>query len=202
MPLAPPRPAAPGGDAATLRACLVAVGDGDAAAFARLYECVAPRVYGSTLRVVVDPHQAEEVTQEVFLEVWRSAGRFDPDRGSALSWLMTLAHHKAVDRVRRSEAWRRRDLADAEAALLSRPAAFDQTAATAHARLDAQAVRDALAGLTPYQRQALELAYFGGHTYSEVSRLLQIPQGTAKSRIRDGLLRLRDLLSSVAAEPA
>ena len=105
---------------------------------------------------------------------------------------MTLAHRRAVDRVRSAEAARRRDAGDAERSL-STP--FDETAETAHASLEAARVRKALANLSPTQRQALELAYFGGHTHHEVSELLHIPLGTAKTRIRDGLIRLRDNLA-------
>lgn len=176
----------------TLEAQLLASGRGDASAFADLYDKVAPRIHGLVLRILRDVHQSEEVTQEVFLELWKTAERFDPNLGSALSWAMTMAHRRAVDRVRSTEAWRRRDTVDAER---SRSTPFDQTAAAAHACLEAQTVRAALATLSPTQRQALELAYFGGHTYSEVSELLQIPLGTVKSRIRDGLTRLRDILS-------
>ncbi|WP_201930857.1 ECF RNA polymerase sigma factor SigK [Nocardioides donggukensis] len=177
----------------------MASGAGDTSAFAELYEDLAPRLHGLVLRILRDEHQAEEVTQEVFLEIWQTCHRFDPDRGTALSWLMTLAHHRAVDRVRGSEARRRRDTRDAER---SRPAAFDQTAETAHATIDAQSVHAALARLSPVQREALELAYFGGYTHTEVSRLLELPLGTAKTRIRDGLLRLRGLLATMAVDPA
>ena len=182
-----------------LEAQLVASGSGDAVAFADLYATVAPRIYGLALRILRDPHQSEEVTQEVFLQLWQTSNRFDPTRGSALSWVMTMAHRRAVDRVRSAEAGRRRDTADAQHIGM---APFDQTSAAAHASLEAQTVRAALAVLSPGQRQALELAYFGGYTYSEVARLLQIPLGTAKTRIRDGLIRLRDLLTPVAREPA
>jgi len=180
----------------SLEARLVASSRGDAVAFADLYTIVAPRIYGLVLRILWDAHQSEEVTQEVFLEVWRTCTRFDPQRGSAFAWVMTMAHHKAVDRVRSAEAWRRRDAADATS---RHHTPFDETVATVHASLDAETVRAALATLTPCQRQALELAYFGGHTYREVAVMLEIPLSTAKSRIRDGLTRLRDVLSAVPA---
>lgn len=183
----------------SLEVLLVETGRGDAAAFAAIYDETAPRVHGVTLRVLRDAHQAEEVTQEVFLQVWQSASQFDPARGAALTWVMTLAHRRAVDRVRASESGRRRDTAHVE---LDVRTAYDETAAAAHASLEAERVRAALAALSAGQRQAIELAYFGGHTHVEVSRLLQIPLGTAKTRIRDGLLRLRDLLATPAPEPA
>ena len=172
-----------------LQAQLSAAMLGDEVAFAALYDSTAPRVYGLVLRILRDAHQSEEVTQEVFLQVWETSNRFDPTRGSALSWIMTIAHRRTVDRVRSAEAQRRRDLSDAERSL-STP--FDQTAETAHASLEATKVRGALAVLSTTQRQALELAYFGGYSHREVAELLHIPLGTAKTRIRDGLIRLRD----------
>lgn len=175
----------------TLQAQLRAAGRGDEVAFAGLYQSVSPRVYGLVLRILRDVHQSEEVTQEVFLRIWETSNRFDPTRGSALSWIMTLAHSRAVDRVRSSESGRRRDARDADR---SRSTPFDQTVESAHASLEAIRVRVALATLSPPQRQALELAYLGGYTHTEVSGLLQIPLGTAKARIRDGLIRLRDSL--------
>ena len=164
---------------------------GDEAAFAALYDATAARLFGLVLRVVRDHAMSEEVTQEVYLDVWRQSARFDPGRGSAMSWLMTIAHRTAVDRVRASEASRRRD--DAHAAT-SQEVEFDTTAESAQASLEAQRVRRALTTLTDAQRHAVELAYIGGYTHTEVARLLDLPLGTAKTRIRDGLIRLRDTL--------
>ena len=164
---------------------------GEEAAFADLYDATSHRVFGLVLRVVRDHAMSEEVTQEVYLDVWRTSSRFDPARGSALSWLMTIAHRAAVDRVRSSEASRRRD--DAHATR-ERDVAFDATAEAAQASVEAQRVRRALAGLTEAQRSAVELAFLGGYTHTEVARLLDLPLGTAKTRIRDGLIRLRDTL--------
>ena len=164
---------------------------GDEAAFADLYDATSRRLFGLVLRIVRDHAMSEEVTQEVYLDVWRQSARFDPERGSAMSWLMTIAHRTAVDRVRASEASRRRD--DAHAAT-HQDVDFDTTAETAQASLEAQRVRRALATLTDAQRAAVELAYLGGYTHTEVARLLDLPLGTAKTRIRDGLIRLRDTL--------
>ncbi|MFQ6172078.1 ECF RNA polymerase sigma factor SigK [Oryzobacter sp. R7] len=164
---------------------------GDEAAFAELYDATSRRLFGLVLRVVRDHAMSEEVTQEVYLDVWRQSARFDPDRGSALSWLMTIAHRAAVDRVRSSEASRRRDDAHAVA---TRDVEFDTTAESAQASLEAQRVRRALSTLTDAQRSAVELAFLGGYTHTEVARLLDVPLGTAKTRIRDGLIRLRDTL--------
>ena len=164
---------------------------GDEAAFAELYDATSRRLFSLVLRIVRDHAMSEEVTQEVYLDVWRTSSRFDPSRGSALSWLMTIAHRTAVDRVRSSEASRRRD--DTHAAT-HQDVDFDTTAEAAQASLEAQRVRRALATLTDAQRAAVELAYLGGYTHTEVATLLDLPLGTAKTRIRDGLIRLRDTL--------
>lgn len=164
---------------------------GDESAFAVLYDATAARVHGLVLRVVRDPSQAEEVTQETYLEVWRTASRFEPDRGSPLSWLLTLAHRRAVDRVRSAEAASRRDSTYHDQ---SQPTPHDSTSEAATAAIEGKRVRLAMKSLTEVQREALELAYFGGYTHSEVASMLELPVGTAKTRIRDGLIRLRDAL--------
>jgi RNA polymerase sigma-70 factor (ECF subfamily) len=164
---------------------------GDEDAFARVYDVTAPRVHGLVLRVLRDPAQAEEVTQEVFLQVWRTAARFDETKGSALTWLLTLAHRRAVDRVRAAEAVSRQDTSYHQN---SRTVPHDSTAEAAEQSMEARRVRAALAELTPVQREALELAYFGGYTHTEVATMLDLPVGTAKTRIRDGLIRMRDAM--------
>ncbi len=164
---------------------------GDEGAFSQLYDAVSARLFGLVIRVVRDPAQSEEVSQEAFLEIWRTASRFDENRGSAISWMMTIAHRKAVDRVRSAEAAGRRDNRYHEA---NQDVDYDTTADAAHSSLEAERVRKALQTLTPAQRRALELAYFGGYTHSEVATMLDLPLGTAKTRIRDGLIRLRDTL--------
>jgi len=170
---------------------LKACGRGDQAAFARLYDATSSRVVGLAVRVVRDPAQAEEVAQEAFLEIWKTSGRFDPAKGSPLAWLLTIVHRKAVDRVRSAEASTRRDTTYHQR---NQPVEHDSTAETATASLEARRVRQALASLTPVQREALELAYFGGYTHTEVATMLDLPVGTAKTRIRDGLIRLRDTM--------
>jgi len=164
---------------------------GDEAAFADLYDLTARRVHGLVLRVVRDPAQAEEVTQEVYLQAWSTSARYDETRGSALSWLMTLAHRRAVDRVRAAEAASRQDTTYHQR---TQVVDHDTTAEAAEASLEARRVRTALAELTTVQREALELAYFGGYTHTEVATMLDLPVGTAKTRIRDGLIRLRDAM--------
>lgn len=164
---------------------------GDERAFAELYDATSPKVFGLALRVVRDPAQAEEVAQEAFLEIWRTASRFDPDRGSALAWMMTITHRRAVDRVRAAEAAGRRELTYEQR---HRPVDHDVTAEAAQQALEARRVRNALDELTPVQREAVSLAYLGGYTHTEVAAMLDLPVGTAKTRIRDGLIRLRDNL--------
>lgn len=159
---------------------------GDRAAFAALYDDTARLVFGIALRVVRDRTLAEDVSQEIFVEVWRTAGRFDPERGTARAWITTIAHRRAVDHVRREQSQReRRD----RAAALAEPAASD-VATEVEEELDRAEVRTALHDLTDLQRQAVELAYYGGLTYREVAEHLDTPLGTIKTRMRDGLLRL------------
>ena len=166
-------------------------GHGDADAFAAVYDLLAARVFGLVTRVVRDAAQAEEVTQESYLECWRHAARFDSAKGSAISWLLTIVHRKAVDRVRSAESAGRRDVAYGQR---ERSVPHDETAEAAAASIEATRVRAALADLTAKQREAVELAFLGGYTHTEVASMLDLPIGTAKTRIRDGLIRLRDAL--------
>jgi len=169
------------------------VARGDQAAFTTLYDQVAPRVYGLALRVVRDPAMAEEVTQEALVEVWRTAARFDTAKGSAMSWLLTITHRRAVDRVRSEQASsaRMRKVATVETP-------YDEVVEQATSRIERQQVRRCLGGLTELQRESILLAYFNGHTYREVSELLDTPLPTIKTRMRDGLIRLRDCLGVTA----
>ena len=170
---------------------LRAVARGDETAFGRLYDLVAPRVYGLIRRVLRDPAQAEEVAQEVLVEVWRTAARFDPGRGSATSWIFTIAHRRAVDRVRSEQASAERTIAVGVASI-DRP--YDAVADEVAGRLERQQVRRCLGDLTELQRQAVTLAYYQGHSYPQVAELLGAPLPTVKTRMRDGLIRLRDCL--------
>lgn len=183
----------------TLTSALEATALGDTGAFAELYAELSPRIFGLALRIVRNPALAEEVTQEVFTEIWRTASSYDSARGSGLSWVMTMAHHRAVDKVRRESASRRRD--DLYA-LRTGQTPFDETATAGNASLESRAVRLALAALSPQHREALELAYFGGLTHTELALRLQLPLGTAKSRIRAALLQMRDALPHLAPEVA
>ena len=165
------------------------MGRGDEEAFSAVYERVAATVFGLVQRVLRDPAQAEEVTQEVMLDVWRTAARFEPDRGSPQAWVATIAHRRAVDRVRSAQAAARRD--DQAA----RPdEAYDDVPEAVETRLERERVRRCLGSLTELQRESIVLAYYGGYTYREVADLLGIALGTTKTRMRDGLIRLRDCL--------
>ena len=177
------------GAAADLNTYLRLVARGDADAFDTVYDQVAATVFGIVRRVVRDPAQSEEVTQDVLLEVWRNAAKFDPGRGSATAWVMTLAHRRAVDRVRsvqkESERERRTAVADVP---------FDEVAEAVESSLERERVRRCLGSLTELQRESVTLAYYGGYTYSQVASLLGVPDGTIKTRMRDALIRLRDCL--------
>jgi len=173
---------------------LIRCGRGDQVAFAALYDQLAPHIYGIVLRVVRDPSQAEEVTQEVFVELWRIAPRFDGQKGTVKAWSSTVAHRRAVDRVRSEQS--ARDRTDKESQ--KRITETDVVAEAVETTFDQARVRRALAQLTPGQREAVELAYFGAHTYREVAVLLGVAEGTIKSRIRDGMIRLRDELGAEA----
>ncbi len=186
------KPAEPQPERSEIDNLLRAVARGDDAAFTRLYDLLAPRVFGLARRVLRDPAQAEEMAQEVLVEVWRTASRFDPQRGSGLSWVLTIAHRRTVDRVRSEQAASDR-LQKVAAASVQVP--YDEVADQVGARLERQQVRRCLDGLTELQRQAITLAYYGGHTYREVATLLDAALPTVKTRMRDGLIRLRDCLN-------
>lgn len=173
---------------------LRSAGRGDQMAFGQLYDELSPLVYGVILKVVRDPSQSEEVAQEVFIELWRLAARYDPSRGSVRSWASTVAHRRAIDRVRSEQA--SRDRVERDGANVVRP--HDEVVAAVETNLDQVRVRRALAELSSVQREAVELAYFGGHTYREVAVLLAVAEGTVKTRIRDGMIRLRDELGGAS----
>jgi RNA polymerase sigma-70 factor, ECF subfamily len=188
----PGRPAdAAGGHAGAdqLGALLGRVARGDQDAYAAVYDRTAGQVLGLVLSIVRDPAQSEEVTQEVLFDVWRSASRFDAELGSAAAWMMTLAHRRAVDRVRSEQK-----AAERERRVASSAVAYDEVAEAVEARLDRERVRRCLGSLTELQRESVTLAYYGGYTYREVAGLLGVAIGTVKTRMRDGLIRLRDCL--------
>lgn len=170
------------------------VAKGDEDAFAELYDQISSMVYGVALRVVRNPAMAEEVAQEAFVEMWRVATRFDAGRGSVHGWASTIAHRKAVDRVRSEQA--RTDREDKDH-IRDRETTADTVVETIERAEDRSEVHAALETLTEAQREAVTLAYFGGNTYREVAALLDTPEGTIKTRIRDGLIKMRDQLGSI-----
>jgi RNA polymerase sigma-70 factor (ECF subfamily) len=169
---------------------IAAVAAGDEQALAELYDRLGGVAYRLALRVLRDPGLAQDAVQDAFLSVWRTAAGFDAHRGSASTWLLTLVHRRAVDLVRREDRRRAAPLDDAPVA------SGDATDESAEVRAERRRVQAALAELTPDQREALELAYYGGLTQSELAERLGVPLGTVKSRMFAGLARLRDLLEA------
>jgi RNA polymerase sigma-70 factor, ECF subfamily len=182
-------PAAEPADNAGLAVLLAHVARGDQPAYEEVYDQLAGPVLGMVRGVVRDLPQSEEVMQEVLLELWRTASRFDPAKGSAMSWVMTLAHRRAIDRVRSEQKSAERELRAASAQI-----DYDDVTETVEAALDRERVRRCLRSLTDLQRESVTLAYYGSYTYSEVAGLLGVAVGTVKTRMRDGLIRLRDCL--------
>ncbi|MEU3991864.1 ECF RNA polymerase sigma factor SigK [Streptomyces platensis] len=191
MPVAARGDRSPAPHTGALESLLTRVSRGDQYAFEHLYTAVAGSVLGLVRRVVRDPAQSEEVAQEVLIEVWRSAARFDARQGSAMAWIMTLAHRRAVDRVRSVQAAADRDH---RAGMGAYTAPFDEVSEQVERRLEREQVRRCLQQLTDLQRESVTLAYYRGYTYRETADLLGAALGTVKTRLRDGLIRLRDCL--------
>lgn len=160
-------------------------------AFAELYDLTSSRIYGLILRVVRSPELAAEVTQETYLEVWKQSSRFEETKGSVLAWMCVIARRRAVDRVRSVVSSNARDERWHNATTVRD---VDVVAEGVEIRLESQRVRQGLESLSKVQREAVALTYFGGYSQREVSTLLQLPLGTVKTRIRDGLIGLRDAL--------
>ncbi|MFF8691130.1 ECF RNA polymerase sigma factor SigK [Streptomyces sp. NPDC015144] len=167
------------------------VAHGDKQAFSALYDALAPMVFGIVVKVVRDRAQSEEVAQEVMIDLWRQAARYRPDAGSVTTWAATIAHRRAVDRVRSAQAATDREQAQAAR---EHTTAFDEVAEQVETRLESEQVRRCLQGLTELQHQAVTLAYYRGLTYREVAEALRAPLPTIKTRMRDGLIRLRDCM--------
>ncbi len=168
---------------------LARIAAGDRTAFSTLYDEFAPRVLGLIRRLLIDHAQSEEVAQEVFLEIWQNAPRFDPNKGGASTWILTMAHRRAVDRIRSSQSGRDRDV---KIGIRDYALEYDHVSETVEITIEHERVKEAMTRLTELQRQAVTLAYYGGYSHSEVAQLLSVPIGTVKTRLRDGMIRLRD----------
>ncbi|MGI9084745.1 MAG: ECF RNA polymerase sigma factor SigK [Aeromicrobium sp.] len=177
-------------DTVDLSDLLIRVARGDEASFAKLYDALGPAVYGLARRVIRDPARAEEVAQEVFLQVWQTAARFDPERGRAKSWVLTLAHRRAVDAVRHDQAATNRE----NSYDWTSGPDYDEVNETVTVRLEHEQVRRCMEGLTDLQREAINLAYYQGYTYAQCATVLDANTSTIKTRMRDGLVRLRDCM--------
>jgi len=169
------------------------VATADEEAFAKLYGLIAGPILGITTRVLRDHARSEEVAQEVLLEVWLKAPQFCEQGGKVMAWIVTMAHRRAIDRIRHEQASVDRE---GRAGQLDVQRPIDETVEATMARLEKQQVRNALNGLSDLQRQSIVLAYYHGYTYREVAEVLETPIGTVKSRMREGLLRLRECLGA------
>ncbi|MEO5535641.1 MAG: ECF RNA polymerase sigma factor SigK [Pseudolysinimonas sp.] len=170
---------------------LMEVAAGDRTAFAEVYDRISNRVMGLVTRLLRDRAQSEEVTQEIFLEIWQSAGKFDLTRGSGISWVLTIAHRRAVDRIRASQKSHERDL---KIGIRDMERDFDSVSELVEIRIENERVKRSMSRLTALQREAVILAYYGGYSHNEMASILGIPLGTVKTRLRDGMIRLRDEL--------
>jgi RNA polymerase sigma-70 factor (ECF subfamily) len=176
----------------TAEQLILAAARGETEAFGQLYDLFAPAVWQVVKRVVRDPRLSEDVTQEVFVQLWQNASKFDPERGSGRAFTLTLAHRRAVDAVRKEQTYR--DATERAARLEPAAAPAPDAARLALSRIDRTTVRGALASLSAPQRRCIELAYFGGLSQSQIASTLDIPLGTVKTRVREGLIRLRDAI--------
>jgi RNA polymerase sigma-70 factor (ECF subfamily) len=167
------------------------VAEGNRAAFAEMYDRISSRVMGLVTRLLRDRAQSEEVTQEVFLEIWQQASKFDAARGSGMAWVLTMAHRRAIDRIRASQKSHERDL---KIGIRDMERDFDSVSESVEIRVENERVKNAMSRLTSLQREAVILAYYGGYSHNEMADILGIPLGTVKTRLRDGMIRLRDEL--------
>ena len=174
---------------------LAAIARRDEAAVAALYDRYGALAYALAYRILQDRGAAEDVVQDVYLGVWRRAGSYRPGRGSVRTWLLASVHHRAIDRLRGTAGRARRDVPLDEAA--SGPVGEDPWREV-EATLQREAIRRGLAGLPGEQRRALELAYYGGYTQTQIAELTGVPVGTVKGRVRMGLLKLREALADPA----
>ena len=175
----------------SIESLLREVAAGSRTAFAEVYDRISSRVMGLVTRLLRDRAQSEEVTQEVFLEIWQQASKFDANRGSGMAWVLTMAHRRAIDRIRASQKSHERDL---RIGIRDMERDFDHVSEAVEIRVENERVKTAMGRLTALQREAVILAYYGGYSHSEMAGILGIPLGTVKTRLRDGMIRLRDEL--------
>jgi RNA polymerase sigma-70 factor (ECF subfamily) len=176
---------------------VAAVAEGAPGAFARLHGMTQRSVHAAVARILIDPWQSEEVTQEVFLEIWQKAAQFDERRGAALAWIITIARRRAIDRVRSAQAARERDIRDAERRT---PPPHDLVWESVQARFDRDIVERGLNRITPLQRAALTSTYLHGRTVAQAARHLGASESAVKARMSDGLSNLRRVI--VASDEA
>lgn len=167
------------------------IADGDRAAFSEVYDRISSRMLGLIIRLLRDRAQSEEVLQEVFFEIWQQAAKFDANRGSGMAWVLTMAHRRAIDRIRASQKSHERDL---RIGIRDMERDFDSVSESVEIRIENERVKRSMSRLTSLQREAVILAYYGGYSHSEMAQILGIPLGTVKTRLRDGMIRLRDEL--------
>jgi RNA polymerase sigma-70 factor (ECF subfamily) len=175
------------------RDCMGQIGDGDARALATLYDQTSSLVYGVAMRILRNEADAEEVASEVYTQVWRTASSFDASRGSVLAWLTTVARSRSIDRVRSRSRARKEEPIEHAAAIASEQETPERSSWLGEQR---RRVREALGSLPPEQREAIEMAYFSDMTQTELAERLQQPLGTVKTRIRLGMIKLRDRLQA------
>jgi len=197
LPGGAPRPASRSYNDFPDEALLALASRQDEAALAQLYDRYGRVAYGLALRIVRDQALAEDAVQEAFLTVWRTAGSFRPERAKPSTWILTLVHRRAVDLVRREERRRAQPLLEGQEEPDERALPADEEIALTDRR---RLVQEALRQLPDEQREALELAYYGGLTQSELAERLSVPLGTIKSRMFTGLRRLRDLLAEAGLD--
>jgi RNA polymerase sigma-70 factor, ECF subfamily len=166
--------------------------EGNRDAFAAFYDATSSLVYSVVLRIVTNRADAEEVTIDVYLQVWREARHFDGARGGVSSWLVMIARSRALDRLRSSESRQKREGGSPE---IESPSDAPSPETLSAVNQDRRAVAGALASLAPEQRRLIDLAYFHGMTHSEISEHLGLPLGTVKTRVRMGMIKLRELLA-------